>query len=75
MFKWLPVHQEAFDKMKTIMAEDILLRHPNYNQGFELHTDASKDQIGGVISQNNAPIGFFSRKFNPAQLNYTVTEK
>ena len=40
-----------------------------------MHTDASKDQIGGVVSQEGKAIAYFSRKFNAAQLNYTVTAK
>ena len=40
-----------------------------------IHTDASKYQIGAVISQDGKPIAFYSRKLNKAQKNYTVTEK
>ena len=36
--------------------------------------DASKVQLGAIISQNNKPIAFYSRKLNPAQVNYTTTE-
>ena len=37
--------------------------------------DASKLQLGSVISQKGKPIAFYSRKkLNPAQVNYTTTE-
>ena len=36
--------------------------------------DISNVQLGAVISQNNKPIVFYSRKLNPAQVNYTTTE-
>jgi hypothetical protein len=29
---------------------------------FEIYTDASSTQLGAVISQDNRPIAFFSRK-------------
>ena len=37
--------------------------------------DASKNQLGAVISQKGKPIAFYSRKTNSAQLNYTTTER
>ena len=37
--------------------------------------DASKVQLGAVISQDNKPIAFYSRKLNPVQINYTTTER
>ena len=52
-----------------------MLRHPDFNKPFEIHTDASKYQLDAVISQDNKPIAFYSRKLNPAQLNYTTTER
>ena len=32
-------------------------------------------QLGGVISQDDKLIAFFSKKLNSAQVNYTVTER
>ena len=37
--------------------------------------DASDLQPCVVISQNDKPIAFYSRKLNPAQTHYTTTEK
>ena len=37
--------------------------------------DDNKVQLGEEVSQDNKPIGFYSRKLNPAQLNYTTTER
>jgi RNase H-like domain found in reverse transcriptase len=51
-----------------------MLAFPDFNQPFDIHTDASKLQLGTVISQNDKPITFFSRKLNPAQTRYTTTE-
>ena len=61
--------------MKTIMIQDALIVYPKYGEPFDIHTDASDCQIGGVVSQNNKPIVCFSRKLNTAQIKYTVTAK
>ena len=39
-----------------------------------LYTDAFKRQLGAVITQDNRPIGYFSRKLNSAQSKYSITE-
>ena len=51
------------------------LAFPDFSKPFEIHTDASNTQLGAVISQNGKPIAFYSRKLNPAQTRYSVTEK
>ena len=49
--------------------------YPDFNAPFEIHTDASKLQLGVFISKKGKPIAFYSRKMNSAQQNYTTTEK
>jgi hypothetical protein len=41
---------------------------------FEIYTDASSMQLGAVITQDNRPIVFFSRKLSETQQKYSVTE-
>jgi hypothetical protein len=74
-FKWEPEHTKCFDAIKRVIGREVLLAYPDFNAPFEIHTDASKSQLGAVISQGGKSIAFFSRKLNSAQLNYTVTEK
>ena len=58
-----------------MIGSEVLLGYPDFNAPFEIHTDASKLQLGTVISQKGKPIAFYSRKMNSAQQNYTTTEK
>ena len=46
----------------------MLLSYHNFSQEFIIHIDASKMQIGGLISKNGKPISFYSRNLNPVQL-------
>ena len=58
-----------------MISEETLLNYPNWTKPFTIHTDASDYQLGAVISQDNKPIAFFSRRLSKAQKNYTTTEK
>ena len=69
------MEQQAFDKVKQILSKETMLAFPDFNSPFVIHTDASKTQLGAVISQHKRPIAFYSRKLNPAQINYTTTER
>jgi len=74
-WQWTEVEQRAFETMKCIIARETLLVYPDFNKPFIIHTDASHSQLGAVISQDNKPIAFYSRKLNPAQKRYTTTER
>jgi hypothetical protein len=41
---------------------------------FEIYTDASTTKLGAMITQDNRPIVFFSRKLSKMQHKYNVTE-
>jgi hypothetical protein len=69
------VEQQAFDKMKAIVCQKVCLSYPDFNKPFHIHTDASHYQLGGVISQDNHPIAFYSHKLQLAQVRYTTTER
>jgi hypothetical protein len=61
--------------MKAIMAKETLVTFPDFTKEFEIHTDASKLQLGDCISQGGKPVAFYSRKLQPAQTCYTTTER
>jgi hypothetical protein len=61
-WKWADAPQQAFDLMKQIVSKETLLSYPNLNLLFEIYTDASKSHLCAVISQQNQPIAFYSRK-------------
>ena len=61
--------------MKEICAEDALLFYPDYNKPFEIHTDASEYQMGGVISQEGNAIAYWSKKLTTTQTRYPTIEQ
>jgi hypothetical protein len=64
---WDKVHQKAFNHVKATIAKDVVLAYPDYSKVFEIYTDASSKQLGAVITQDNRPIAFFSRKLSNMQ--------
>ena len=74
-WRWTHVEQKAFDDMKMILSREVLLKYPNFNKPFVIYTDASKLQLGAVITQDEQPIAFYSRKLSDAQTRYTTTER
>jgi RNase H-like domain found in reverse transcriptase len=62
---------KAFEDMKRLIAKERLLTYPNFNKTFEIHTDASKVQLGACISQEGRPVAFYIRKLNLAQTEHS----
>jgi RNase H-like domain found in reverse transcriptase/Reverse transcriptase (RNA-dependent DNA polymerase) len=57
---WGPQQDTAFNMAKKIIAREVMLAYPNFNEPFEIHMDASHYQLGAVISQKGKPIAFYS---------------
>ncbi len=71
---WDKVHQRAFDHIKATITKDLVLACPDYSNVFEIYTDASSNQLGAVITQDNRPIAFFSWKLSEMQQKDSVTK-
>ncbi|KAG6478499.1 hypothetical protein ZIOFF_061942 [Zingiber officinale] len=57
------------------VASEPVLRLPDFELPFEVHTDASDRAIGGVLVQEGHPVAFESRKLNAAEQKYSAHEK
>lgn len=68
-------YQEAFRKCKELLTNAPILVYPDFTKTFHVTTDASNVALGGVLSQNNHPIAFYSRTLNSAERNYSTIEK
>lgn len=68
-------YKEAFEKLKLVMTDNLLNRHPDFNKEFTLTTDASNYAIGAVLSQSHGPLCFASRTLNKHEQNYSTIEK
>ncbi len=73
-WRWDPIHQQAFNDIKATIANDVVLAYSDFTTPFEIYMDASTMQLRAVITQDNMPIAFFSRKLSNMQTKYSVTE-
>ncbi|MCO5611994.1 hypothetical protein L7F22_066255 [Adiantum nelumboides] len=67
---WKPEHQEKFDELKQYVTTAPCLKLPDFDQPFEVVTDASGIAIGGVLMQEGRPVAFTSRKLRIHERNY-----
>lgn len=74
-FKWTEEQDQSLQRMKEELAKQTLLMYPDFNKPFKVYTDTSSIQIRAAITQEGAPITFFSQKMTRVQINYIVIEK
>jgi len=79
-FKWLQVHEEAYNKLKSVITNATVLAYPDFTKTFTLRTDSSDAGLGAVLSQtgldgNERPIAFASRVLTKTEASYHATEK
>lgn len=73
---WTPDMEQAFQKLRSSLADTVVLAHPDFTRPFMLSVDASLDGIGAVLSQiregetRARPIAFASKSLSQSQRNY-----
>ncbi|KAG7345184.1 hypothetical protein IV203_032715 [Nitzschia inconspicua] len=73
-FFWNPPQQQAFEKMKAIVARDALLIYPDNALPLDVETDASEYQWGSVIKQNGRPIAYYPLHTDHKNLMHQMTK-
>ena len=79
-FRWTSAHESEFSHLKaSLTSDDQILLHPNWNQEFDLHTDASKFGCGAMLAQyykgELRPIRYASRAFNPVESRWDTVHQ
>jgi len=76
---WNPTADEAYSKVKQLVAENEGLNHVVEGVQLEVRTDASNGGIGAVLSQTvegkRQDIAFFSQKLNEVQARWPTIEQ
>ncbi|XP_062713751.1 uncharacterized protein LOC134290601 [Aedes albopictus] len=78
-FRWNPIAEEAFLKLKAALVSAPVLAMPDYSKPFAIACDASDTAIGAVLTQEingeEHPISYFSQKLSASERKYSVTER
>lgn len=76
---WSPTTTTAFELCKQQLANATMLAHPARDAELSLCVDASDIAAGAVLHQIvdgiTQPLGFFSKKFDKAQLGYSTYDR
>ena len=79
VFRWLPEHQQEFDRVKKLLSANLLTRHFDPEKEVTLLTDASRHHgMGFALCQkendNYVLITCGSKSFTPTQQRYATIE-
>jgi hypothetical protein len=74
-FRWTQREQKAFDAVKAMISQSAELVYPDFDKPFDIYTDASDYQLGGVLMQEGRPLAFWSQKCDETQRKYATNKK
>ncbi|XP_053486641.1 uncharacterized protein LOC128611284 [Ictalurus furcatus] len=77
--RWTADAERAFQALKGALTSAPVLRNPDFDLPFTVHTDASETGLGAVLSQTfdgeEHPVLYISRKLSPAERKYAAVER
>jgi len=74
-YDWDEACDETFGTLKGILVKVPVLKLPDFDKDFEIHSDASNFAIGGVIMQDGRPMAFESKKLSETERRWPTHEK
>ncbi|GFX01863.1 retrovirus-related Pol polyprotein from transposon 412 [Trichonephila clavipes] len=78
-WKWSEEEEKAFQTLKQCLVSPPILKQADFSKPFLIKTDASNYALGAVLLQGENkeehPVEFASRLLNPAERNYSTTER
>jgi hypothetical protein len=74
-YDWDEACDEAFGTLKGILVKVPVLKLPDFDKDFEIHSDASDFAIRGVIVQDGRPVAFESKKLSETEKRWLTHEK
>jgi len=66
-YEWEEACNEAFETLKGILVKAPVLKLPDFDKDFEIHSDASDFAIGGVLVQEGKLVAFESKKLSETE--------
>jgi hypothetical protein len=66
-YEWDETCNEAFETLKGILVKAPVLKLPNFDKNFEIHSDAFNFAIRGILVQDGRSVSFESKKLNETE--------
>ncbi len=74
-YEWEGACDEAFETLKGILVKAPMLKLPDFDKDFEIHSDAFNFAIGGVLVQEGRPVAFESKKLSKTKRRWLTHVK
>jgi len=74
-YEWEGACNEAFETLKGILVKAPVLKLPDFDKDFEIHSNASDFAIGGVLVQERRPVAFENKKLSETERRWPTHEK
>jgi len=74
-WNWMEKCRMEFEELKKRMVSAPMLKLPDFERPFEVHTDALNFVIGGVLMQDGNPVAYESVKLQDREQSYPIHEK
>lgn len=74
-FYWTKEETNKITKIISTVSENLMLTHPDFENPFEMYTDASDIGISCVICQKNKIVGIYSHKLLQTEKRHSIVEK
>lgn len=79
IFYWTDECQRAFDRVKTLLASDVILWHADPNKPFDLFVDGSDVASGSVLMQQKdgmlRVVAYHSKMYSREETRYSASER
>jgi hypothetical protein len=72
--EWDEHCHQAFRELKSKLSSPPVLKFPEFDKLFEVHTDVSNFAIGGVLMKDGRPIAYESKKLDGCQRRWPTHE-
>ncbi len=74
-YNWDEVCNEAFETLKGILVKAPVLKLPDFDKDFEIHSDASYFVIGRVLVQDRKLVAFENKKLTKTERRWPIHKK
>jgi hypothetical protein len=74
-YEWDGACDKAFETLKGILVKARVLKLPDFDKDFEIHSDASDFAIKRVLVQKGRPMAFESKKLSETERRWPTHDK